>query len=134
MVWQERKIKTMSSFWSSPLKTLLSLRFYSLTLLPKRLKYFKRENNIQCNPDIKELFWEQVSYIRVYLISGFHIFCLGNTGSNLGPEKISLISGFHCIFIKERKIDYIFNFPHLNNLSTTYCLSESYSIQLWRKS
>ena len=30
---------------------------------------------------------------KKYLISGFGLFCLGNTGSNLGPEKISLISG-----------------------------------------
>ena len=28
------------------------------------------------------------------LISGFGLFCLGNTGSNLGPETISLISEF----------------------------------------
>ena len=28
------------------------------------------------------------------LISWFGLFCLGNTGSNLGPEKISLISEF----------------------------------------
>ena len=27
-------------------------------------------------------------------MSGFGLFCLGNTGSNLGPDKISLISGF----------------------------------------
>ena len=35
---------------------------------------------------------EEVYYILVSLISGFGLFCLGNTGSNLGPEKISLIS------------------------------------------
>ena len=39
------------------------------------------------------------SYIRVFL------FCLGNTGSNLGPEKISytrvsFISGLHCTRVR----------------------------------
>ena len=28
------------------------------------------------------------------LISGFGLFCFGNTGSNLGPDKKNLISGF----------------------------------------
>ena len=51
---------------------------------------------IQCNPDIREL-----SGPEKYLISGFGLFCLSNTGSNLGPKIISLISGslisgLHC--------------------------------------
>ena len=51
----------------------------------------------QCNPDIRELSGPETKS----LISGFGIFCLGNTGSNLGPEKTplvsgSLISGLHC--------------------------------------
>ena len=45
---------------------------------------------VQCNPDITE-FSEPEDKA---LISGFGLFCLGNTGSDLGPEKIYLISGF----------------------------------------
>ena len=45
---------------------------------------------LQCNPDIRELLGPE----NKYLISGFGLFCLGNTGSNFGPEKISLISEF----------------------------------------
>ena len=45
---------------------------------------------LQCNPDIRELSGPE----NTSLISRFGLFCLGNTGSNLGPEKISLISGF----------------------------------------
>ena len=42
--------------------------------------------DIQCNPDIREL---SGPYTKS-LISRFGLFCLGNTGSNLGPEKTSL--------------------------------------------
>ena len=38
---------------------------------------------IQCNPDIRELSGPEKSS----LTSGFGLFCLGKTGSNLGPEK-----------------------------------------------
>ena len=48
---------------------------------------------IQCNSDIRELSGPE----KKSLISGFGLFCLGNTGSNLGPHTISLISGLHCI-------------------------------------
>ena len=60
---------------------------------------------IQCNPDIRELSgpWNKS------LISGLGLFCLGNTGPNLGPIEnlsyiqVSLISGsliteLHCIY------------------------------------
>ena len=46
---------------------------------------------VQCNPDIRELSWPE----NKSLISRFGLCCLGNTGSNLEPEKISLISGLH---------------------------------------
>ena len=55
--------------------------------------------HVQCNPDIRELSGPE----NKPLISGFGLFCLGNTGSNLGPEKISLISGLHCICICAKK-------------------------------
>ena len=44
-------------------------------------------NELQCNPDIRQLPGPE----KKSLISGFGLFCLGNTGSNLGPEKISQI-------------------------------------------
>ena len=55
---------------------------------------------IQCNPDIGELSGPQ----NKSLISGFDLFCLGNTGSNLGPDKTYLISGsliyvLHCTLL-----------------------------------
>ena len=45
---------------------------------------------MQFNKDIRELSRPE----KKYLISGFGLFCLGNTGSNLGLEKISYISAF----------------------------------------
>ena len=48
-----------------------------------------RQFHIQCKPDIRELSGPE----NKSLISEFGLFCLGNTGSNLGPEKITLISG-----------------------------------------
>ena len=49
------------------------------------IKYrcLKDSLNIQCNPDIRELSGPETKY----LISGFGLFCLRNTGSNLEPEK-----------------------------------------------
>ena len=49
---------------------------------------------IYCNPDIRELSGPD----GTSLISGFGLFCLGNTGSNLRPEKTSLISRFPCVY------------------------------------
>ena len=46
--------------------------------------------SLQCNQDIRELSGLENNY----LISGFGLFCYIITGSNLGPAKISLISGF----------------------------------------
>ena len=43
-----------------------------------------------CNPDISGLSGSE----KKYLISGFGLFIFGNTGSNLGPDNIYLISGF----------------------------------------
>ena len=51
--------------------------------------YVNEQKFIQCNPNIRELSGPDIKS----LISGFGLFCLANTGSNLGPEKISLISG-----------------------------------------
>ena len=57
---------------------------------------------IQCNSDIREL----SGHDNKSLISGFGLFCLGNTGSNFEPSKSylisgSLISGLHyIIFLK----------------------------------
>ena len=42
---------------------------------------------LQCNPDIRELSGPE----NKYLISGFGLFYLGNTGCNLGPDKKSLL-------------------------------------------
>ena len=57
-----------------------------------------KTQNIQCNTDIRELSGPE----KKSLVSGFSLFCLGNTGSNLGLERIALISGsliygLHCI-------------------------------------
>ena len=49
----------------------------------------------QCNPDIREI----SELENKYLISGFGLFCLGNTGFNLGLEKISLISRLYIVVI-----------------------------------
>ena len=46
---------------------------------------------IQCNPDIRDISGHRR---KRSLISGFVLFCLGNTGSNLGPDRTSLISRF----------------------------------------
>ena len=63
-------------------------------LLLQENKIHKKDSisgEIQCNPDIREL--PGPDTIRVYLPSGFGLFCLGNTSSILGPETMSLISG-----------------------------------------
>ena len=52
-------------------------------------------NHIQCNPNIRELSGPD----NKSLISGFGLFCLGNTGSNLGPGEILLYQGL-CILIQ----------------------------------
>ena len=51
---------------------------------------------IQCNPDIRELSGHE----NKYLISGFGLFCLGNTGSNLGPDKSLLYQSFSYIRVR----------------------------------
>ena len=51
---------------------------------------YSTRQQIQCNPNIRELSGPE----NKYLISGFGLFGLGNTGSNLEPDKIALISGF----------------------------------------
>ena len=51
---------------------------------------FKRGNAIQCNTDIRDLLGPK----NKCLIFVFGLFCLGNTGSNLEPEKIYLIFKF----------------------------------------
>ena len=48
--------------------------------------------HVQWNPDIRE--WSGPE--DKSLIFGFGLFYLGNKGSNLGSEKISLISRLHC--------------------------------------
>ena len=45
--------------------------------------------HVQSNPDIREVSGPE----NKYLISGFGLFCLGNTGSNLGPYKSLLYPG-----------------------------------------
>ena len=42
---------------------------------------------MQCNPDIRELSGQ----VSKSLISGLCLFCFGNAGSNLGPDKKSLL-------------------------------------------
>ena len=49
---------------------------------------------IQYNPDIRELSGPDTKSLQ----SGFGLFCLSSTVSNLEPEKIYLISGLHCIW------------------------------------
>ena len=49
---------------------------------------------IQCNPDIRELSGPENS-----IISGFGLFCLGNTGSNLGQIKKSLLYPGYTVLI-----------------------------------
>ena len=46
-------------------------------------------------PDIRELSGPD----KKSLISVFGLFCLGNTGSNLGPEKKSLLYPSHVVLL-----------------------------------
>ena len=52
---------------------------------------------LQCSLDIRELSGPG----NKSLISGFGLFCLDNTGCNLGSETTSLISGLHCNRVTE---------------------------------
>ena len=79
---------------------------------------------IQWNSDIREL----LGLDNKSLISGFGLFSLGNTGSNLGPEKISLISKFilyHglfypgysvCIYIYIYLVSYPYSLSYFDNI------------------
>ena len=51
---------------------------------------FKFSPKVKCNTDIRDLSGPE----KKYLISGFGLFFLGNTGSKLRPDKIYLIHGF----------------------------------------
>ena len=79
---------------------------------------------ILCIPDIRELSGPE----NRSLISGFCIFCLDNTGSNLGPEKICLISGLHNIYIYI--YIYISIYTFLCLLSASHCFSSLFGLSL----
>ena len=83
------------------------------TLIFKETKPTKQ---VQCNPDIRELSRpENKSLI-------FGLFCFGNPGSNLEPEKMSLISGF----ILYQGFSYIS--VTLNNPPTNFIKGENNSV------
>ena len=79
----------------------VNIRLGVLLLIPKSPQYTEIPSDllIQYNPNVREL-----SVLdNKSLISGFGLFCLGNTDSDLGQKKISLISGslisgLHCTF------------------------------------
>ena len=68
----------------------LLLCFIFLILFYLRCLFFFFCFVLQCNSDIRELSEPE----NKSLISSFGQFCFGNTGSNLGPEKITFISRF----------------------------------------
>ena len=91
------------------------LRLY-LHILSEEVAYILRLY-LQCNPYIREL----SELEKRSLISGFGLFGLGNTGSNLRPDKFSLIPGF-LLYTGLLYQGYIFLVWRLNTFFVYICI------------